>query len=54
VSSADEVVASWLGNPHHCANLMGAEYTHMGIDFAVNLDAPGGVYWTQLFGASGS
>lgn len=51
VSSADEVVSGWLGSPHHCANLMDAEYTHMGIAFAVNLDSPGGVYWTQLFGA---
>lgn len=50
ISSADEVVSGWLSSPHHCANVMDAQYTQMGIAFSVNLDAPAGVYWTELFG----
>jgi uncharacterized protein YkwD len=51
VVTADEAVAGWLGSPHHCENLMGAGFREMGVAFAVNLQAEGGVYWTQLFAA---
>jgi uncharacterized protein YkwD len=50
MSTADAVVKGWLGSPHHCANLMGAQFRQMGAAFAVNLDAKGAVYWTQVFG----
>jgi uncharacterized protein YkwD len=51
ISSPAEVVASWLASAHHCANIMGADYHQMGVAYAVNFDAPGGVYWTQVLAA---
>ena len=47
-ATAEQVVAEWLGSPHHCANIMGAEFTEMGVAFAAS---PSGVYWAQVFGA---
>jgi uncharacterized protein YkwD len=49
--TAEQVVASWLQSPGHCANLMDADFTEMGVASAV---APGGkaaIYWVQLFAA---
>jgi len=49
--TAEQVVASWLSSPGHCANLMDADFTEMGVASAV---APGGkatIYWVQLFAA---
>ena len=46
----DEAVAGWLQSPHHCANLMTARFTEMGLGFAVNASTDAGVYWTQTFG----
>jgi len=48
----DETVAGWLQSPHHCANLMTARFTEMGIAFAVNPATDAGVYWTQTFGTN--
>ena len=52
VMTADEAVAGWLQSPHHCANLMTARFTEMGIAFAVNPNSDAGVYWTQTFGTA--
>lgn len=49
--TADAVVAAWLESPGHCANIMGPQYTEMGVAFGV---APAGnpaVYWAQVFAA---
>lgn len=46
-TSADEAVAGWLASPGHCANLMDARFTQMGIGFAVNPASANGVYWVQ-------
>ena len=48
----DEAVAGWLQSPHHCANLMTARFTEMGLAFAVNPSTDAGVYWTQTFGTT--
>lgn len=48
--SAEEAVQGWLKSPGHCANLMQAEFTEMGLAYAVNLQAAAGIYWAQLFG----
>jgi uncharacterized protein YkwD len=48
----DEAVAGWLQSPHHCANLMTARFTEMGLAFAVNPATDAGVYWTQTFGTT--
>jgi uncharacterized protein YkwD len=46
----EEVVAGWLKSPEHCANLMNAAFTEMGVAFAVEKNSRLGVYWTQTFG----
>jgi uncharacterized protein YkwD len=52
IMTPDEAVAGWLASPHHCANLMTARFTEMGIAFAVNSSTDAGVYWTQTFGTT--
>jgi len=47
-STPEQVVAGWLDSPRHCANIMSADFTEMGVAVASNA---GGVYWTQVFGA---
>ena len=49
VPSAAEVVAGWLDSPGHCANIMDARFTEMGLGFAENPSSPLQIYWTQLF-----
>ena len=46
----EDAVAGWIKSPPHCANLMTAVYTEMGVAFAVDTKSKMGVYWTQLFG----
>ena len=46
----DAAVESWIRSPPHCANLMGAEYTEMGVAMATNRHSSNGVYWTQVLG----
>jgi len=48
-TTARETVDGWLSSPGHCANIMGADFTHMGLAYASN-DA--GVYWVQVFGGA--
>jgi hypothetical protein len=48
---AESVVKSWLTSPGHCANLMNADYTEVGVAFATNPASEAGVYWAQVFGA---
>jgi uncharacterized protein YkwD len=49
-SNADAVVAAWLDSPGHCGNIMGPQFTEMGIAFALaSGDIP--VYWAQVFAA---
>jgi uncharacterized protein YkwD len=47
-STPEQVVAEWLGSPRHCANIMDAEYSEMGVAFAASAH---GLYWAQVFGA---
>ena len=42
--SAEEVVAGWLGSPGHCANLMNARFSAMGLAFSVE-PRKHAVYW---------
>jgi uncharacterized protein YkwD len=48
---ADAVVAAWLESPGHCATLMGAQFTEMGIAFALAPGGNPGIYWAQTFGS---
>ncbi len=49
--TASEVVAGWLDSPGHCSNIMSAQFTEMGVAFAVNIRDELAVYWAQNFGA---
>lgn len=48
--SAEEVVQGWLDSPGHCANVMSAQFTQMGVAYAQSRDDYG-IYWTQVFAA---
>jgi uncharacterized protein YkwD len=50
VVTPEQAVKGWVGSPHHCENLMAAQFTQMTIGYAANPSSTGGVYWTQLFG----
>jgi uncharacterized protein YkwD len=49
-STPEQVMAEWLVSAHHCANLMSADFTEMGVAFAAS---PAGVFWAQVFGRPG-
>lgn len=49
-TTADAVIQGWLDSPGHCANLMGAQFTEMGIAYAAAPGSKAGIYWSQLFG----
>jgi uncharacterized protein YkwD len=46
---AESVVRGWLNSPGHCANIMGAQYTEMGVAYVANRNSDAGIYWTQVF-----
>lgn len=48
--SPEDAVSGWIASPAHCANLMNALFTEMGVAYAVNAASAMGVYWTQEFG----
>lgn len=48
-TSAEEVVKGWIDSPGHCANLMDARFTEMGLAYAVDSRSTSGIYWTQVF-----
>lgn len=45
-----DVMQGWLDSPGHCANLMSAGYSVVGIGFAEISGSPYSRYWTQNFG----
>ncbi len=49
-ATPEAAVDGWVKSPPHCANLMNAVFTEMGIAFVVNPASPTGIYWTQVFG----
>jgi uncharacterized protein YkwD len=48
--SPEQVVASWLTSPQHCANIMQPDFTEMGAAYLVNAKSDTTIYWTQVFG----
>ncbi|MFI8951625.1 CAP domain-containing protein [Streptomyces sp. NPDC053750] len=46
--SAADVVEGWMNSPGHRANILKADFTHIGVGLAGGGRA--GTYWTQLFG----
>lgn len=43
-STAQAVVNGWMNSSGHRANILNANYTHIGVGYV-----PGGNYWTQMF-----
>ncbi|WP_445684286.1 CAP domain-containing protein [Streptomyces reticuli] len=41
-------MAGWTNSPGHRANILGREFTHIGVGFTRGGRA--GTHWTQLFG----
>lgn len=50
-TTPQEVMATWMGSPEHSANILGAQYTEIGVGVAYG--GGYGVYWVQEFGARG-
>ena len=46
---AQSVTRGWLESPGHCANIMGAQYSEMGVAYAVDPRSRAGIYWAQVF-----
>lgn len=46
----ETVVKGWLDSPGHCGNIMSADYTQMGVAYAVEPKSSAGIYWAQVFG----
>lgn len=49
--TAEEVMVIWLASPGHCANIMSARFSEMGVAFAVNDQDDYRVYWTLSLAA---
>lgn len=47
--SAREVVDGWLSSPHHCENIMDADFTQMAVAYVVGPKNETGIYWAQVF-----
>jgi uncharacterized protein YkwD len=47
-TTAEEVVATWIASPGHCANIMNPELREMGIAFAFHAASADGTYWAQV------
>ena len=45
--SAKEVVAGWMASDGHCSNIMGPDFTEIGVGFVQGGDF--GTLWTQVF-----
>ena len=50
-ASADAVVAAWLDSPGHCTNIMGPQFTEMGVAYALATSENPAIYWAQVFAA---
>jgi len=50
LSCPNATVGSWMSSAGHCANIMSASFTEMGIGRAENAASTYGIYWTQTFG----
>jgi len=49
--SVESVMAGWMNSSGHRANILNANFTHVGLGRATA--ANGTLYWTQVFGRSG-
>jgi uncharacterized protein YkwD len=54
-----DIMSGWMSSPGHRANILGTQYTDIGVGFAYGWTdlGDGGSYqpyWTEVFGAHGS
>jgi uncharacterized protein YkwD len=47
--SPEAVVEGWMNSPGHKANILGADYTEIGVGYAYGDASAYGVYWTAVF-----
>jgi uncharacterized protein YkwD len=50
-ANAEAVVKSWLDSPGHCVNIMGPQFTEMGVAFAAAARSDLRILWAQVFAA---
>lgn len=48
-ADAETVVRGWLDSPGHCTNIMGSEFSEMGVAYTVDPKSRAGIYWAQVF-----
>jgi uncharacterized protein YkwD len=48
-SSPESVVQGWMNSPGHKANILGADYTEIGVGYAFGDNSDYGAYWTAVF-----
>ena len=48
-SSPEGVVQGWMKSPGHKANILGADYTEIGVGYAFGEACDYGSYWTAVF-----
>jgi uncharacterized protein YkwD len=49
-SSAASVMAGWMASPGHCSNIMGANFTEVGVACVINNSSTYHTYWTMDLG----
>jgi len=49
--NVEEVMKAWMASPGHCANIMKATYTQVGIAIIIKPDSDYQIYWGQNFGS---
>jgi uncharacterized protein YkwD len=47
---AETAVQGWIDSPGHCVNIMGAQFTEMGLAYFTDFAHKGDIYWAQMFG----
>ncbi|MBI2392195.1 MAG: CAP domain-containing protein [Deltaproteobacteria bacterium] len=52
-STAAATVQQWMNSDGHCANIMSAKYTQLGVGYWYSATSKYRHYWTQNFGAGG-
>lgn len=52
-ATAAQTVTQWMNSDGHCANIMSAKYTQLGVGYFYTSTSKYKHYWTQNFGAGG-
>jgi uncharacterized protein YkwD len=50
-STPKAVVEGWMNSPGHKANILGVDYTEIGVGYAYSSSSSYGAYWTAVFGS---